>query len=334
MKMAHVAEWKKQEVAEIHTLLSEYPVVGIVDMRGIPAKQLQKMRASLRGEVLIKMSRKSLMQHAIEKASKEEKSISELAPLIKGQPAFIFSKMNPFRLSKILDKNRTPAAAKPNSTAPKDIIVQKGETQFPPGTVLAELQQVGIPTTIKGGKIAIREDTVVAKEGEKIKPKLAEVLGKLGIEPMETGLTLLAAFESGTVFLPEVLAINESEVVSSIQTAYNSAVALSMNSGYMTKETAPLAVSKAHMNALSLAINANIFEPEAMSAILSKANLQMLALASLLSDDALDDELKETKSKPVEKVKGKETDKAEEEPAEEEEKTEEEAMEGLGALFG
>lgn len=340
MTQVQVADWKKQEVAEMHNLLQEYPVVGIVDMRGIPAKQLQKIRASLRGEVLIKMSKKSLMQHAIEKASKEEKGISEMSQFVDGQAAFIFSKINPFRLSKILEKSKTPAAAKPNSIALRDIVLQKGETPFPPGPFLAELQQVGISTTIAGGKIAIKEDKTVVKEGEKIGSKLANLLGKLGIEPMETGLDLLAAYEKGTVFLPDVLSIDEAEVTSNIQTAYSSAIAISINSGYITKETAPMVLSKAHVDALSLAINANIFEPEAMSAILSKANLQMLALLSHLNDDVLDDELKEMKSKPaqpVAKVKEDKTDKAEEKPAEEEkeeEKTEEEAMEGLGALFG
>ncbi len=199
---------------------------------------------------------------------------------------------------------------------------------------------MGISTTIAGGKIAIKEDKTVVKEGEKIGSKLADLLGKLGIEPMETGLDLLAAYEKGTVFLPDVLSIDEAEVTSNIQTAYSSAIAISINSGYITKETAPMALSKAHVDALSLAINANIFEPAAMSAILSKANLQMLALLSHLNDDVLDDELKEMKSKPaqpVAKVKEDKTDKAEEKPAEEEkeeEKTEEEAMEGLGALFG
>ncbi len=330
--MAHVAEWKKQEVAEICGLLLKYPVVGIVDMRGIPAKQLQKMRASMRGEVLIKMSRKSLMKHAIEKASKEEKSLSKLTPIIDGQAAFIFSKLNPFRLSKALEKNKTPAAAKPNSIAPKDIVIQKGETPFPPGPALAQLQQVGVSTTIKNGKIFVKEDTVVAKEGGKIKQNLADLMGKLGIEPLETGLNLLAAFEEGTVFLPEVLSIDSSKVLSSVQTAYRSAVALSLNSGFMTKETAPLAISKAHMDAVSIAISANIFEPEVMDIILSKANLQMLALASLLADEALDDELigmKPKQKKPTAKAKGGKKEKVKEE-----EKTEDEAMEGLGSLFG
>jgi large subunit ribosomal protein L10 len=340
MTQAHVADWKKQEVAELKGLLKEYPVVGIVDMTGIPAKQMQKIRESLRGEVLIKMSRKSLMQHAIEKAGREEKSISDITSHIDGQAAFIFSKMNPFKLTKMLGKSKTPAAAKANSIAPMDIVLQKGDTPFPPGPFLAELQQFGIDTTIAGGKIAIKKDKLVVKEGEKINAKLADLLGKLGIEPMETGLDLLAAYENGTIFTPDVLKIDEGEVLSNIQTAFKNAIALSMGTGYITKETAPMAVSKAHMDALALAVNANIFEPEAMSAILSKANLQMLALASNLSDDALDDDLKEAKSRPVAKPAAVQeedkSDKAEEaEPEEEEEeKTEEEAAEGLGALFG
>jgi large subunit ribosomal protein L10 len=247
--------------------------------------------------------------------------------------------MNPFKLAKILAKSKTPAAAKPNSIAPRNIVLQKGNTPFPPGPFLAELQQFGIDSTIAGGKIAIKKDKTVVKEGEKINAKLADLLGKLGIEPMETGIDLLAAYESGTIFLPDVLSVDEGEIISNIQTAFKNAIALSMGTGYITKETAPTAISKAHMDALSLAINANIFEPEAMEAILSKANLQMLALASNLGDDALDDELKEAKSKPaqpVKAVKEDKTDKAEETPAEEkeEEKTEEEAAEGLGALFG
>jgi large subunit ribosomal protein L10 len=339
MTQTHVADWKKQEVAELQGLLKEYPVVGIVDMTGIPAKQMQKIRASLRGEVLIKMSKISLMQHAIEKAGKEEKSLPEIASHIDGQAAFIFSKMNPFKLTKILAKSKTPAAAKPNSTAPIDVVLKKGDTPFPPGPFLAELQQFGIDTTIARGKIAIKKDKLVVKEGEKINAKLADLMGKLGIEPMETGLGLLAAYENGTIFLPDVLSIDEEEVISNIQTAFKNAIALSMGTGYITKETAPMAISKAHMDALSLAINANIFEPEAMGAILSKANLQMLALVSKLSDEALDEELKEAKLKPSQPVKAAEedkTDKAEEAEAvkEEGEKTEEEAAEGLGALFG
>ena len=45
--MAHVAEWKKEEVNELKSLIDKYDVIGIVDLLNIPAKQLQEMRKSL-----------------------------------------------------------------------------------------------------------------------------------------------------------------------------------------------------------------------------------------------------------------------------------------------
>ena len=45
--MAHVAEWKKDEVKEIKDLIDSYDVIGVVDLLNIPAKQLQEMRKSL-----------------------------------------------------------------------------------------------------------------------------------------------------------------------------------------------------------------------------------------------------------------------------------------------
>jgi len=280
--MPHVAKWKYEEVDSLKDLLLKYPVIGVVNMEGIPARQLQKMRKLLKGEVLIKMSKKSLMLHALEKASKEERSLQSLAEHIGRQPAFIFSKMNPFKLYKILEKNRTNAPAKPESIAPKDIMVPKGETPFPPGPLLGELQQVGIPTTVKEGKIAIKEDKIVVRQGEKISPKLALALARLGIEPMEISIVLLAAYEKGTVFLPELLAVNEDKTIAELKQAYQQALNLSLNAGYVTKGNVELAIGKAFRGAKVLAAEANIFEPEVMKDILSKAHLQMLSLKTLI----------------------------------------------------
>lgn len=332
-----VARWKLEKVEELARLIRDYPVVGIVNMENIPARTLQKMRAKLRGEVLIKMSKKSIMQHAIEKAAKEEKSLAGLKDKLRGQPAFIFSKMNPFRLYRILEENKVPAPAKPNSIAPRDIVVPKGETPFAPGPLLGELQALGIQTEIRGGKIAVKKDVVVAKAGEVIDARLANILTRLGIEPMEVGLDLIAAYEAGTVFSPEVLRVDEEEVKAQLALAYQQAVNLSINSGFLTRETAPLAIAKAYREALALALEAGIPEPGALERLLAKAHLQMLSLASRLGDSALDDELRRELSSAApaaQKPAKKEVEEAEEEEKKEEAEEEEEAAAGLGALFG
>jgi len=279
-----VAKWKIEEVERLKELILSYPIVGIVDMHAIPAKQLQKMRELLRGEVLIKMSKKRLMKLALEKASKEKNSgLNNLIDYLEGQPAFIFTKMNPFKLYKILEKNKTSAPPKPNSIAPKDIVVPKGETPFSPGPILAELQKFGISTSIQKNKVVIREDKVVAKKGEKISPELASLLTRLGIEPMEIGLKLLAAYEEGVIYTPDILAIDEEEIKAKINKAYLNAINLSVNIGYLTKETVPLILLRAYNEARTLGIEADIFERGVIKDIITKAHLQMLAIKSTIN---------------------------------------------------
>jgi len=330
---AAVSEYKIKKVEELAGLMTEYPVVGVVNMGGIPARQLQRMRALLRGDVAIRMSKKSLMHHALEKVEKKEKTLGLLGDHIHGQPAYIFSKINPFKLYKILESNKATTPIKGNAVAPLEIRVQEGETPFPPGPILGELQQVGIPTAIVGGKIAIKEDTVVARAGDKVSPKLAEMLARLGIEPMEIGLDLIAVHEKGTLFLPETLAIDEEKVLENLRSTFARAVSLSFESGYLTQKTAPLVVSRVFRQAKALAMEANLFVPAVMTEFVSKAYGQMLSLASLL-EGGLDEDLEGTLQKkstpattpPASVEEGKEETK--------EEKSEEETLSGLGSLFG
>ena len=287
-KQKQVAKWKIDEVEKLKQMISEYPVVGIVNMENIPARQLQKMREVLRGDVVIRMSRKRLMKLALGKAD-----VAKLSEYLNGQPAFIFSKINPFKLYKILEKSKTPAPAKPNAIAPKDIVVPKGETPFSPGPLLAELQKFGIKTAIQKNKIVIKQDKLVVKEGERISPDLAGLLTRLEIEPMEVGLDLLAAYEGGVVYSPDVLAIDENELMAQLQEAYRNAVNVSLNTIYITKETAPLLIAKACSEAKAVAIEAGIYERDVVDDIIAKAHLQMLALKSTIQQASLASEGKD-----------------------------------------
>ena len=76
--MAHVAEWKKEEVNELKGILGQYDVIGIVDLMNIPAKQLQEMRKSLNGKAVIRMSKKNLIDLALEDCNAEKTNIVDL----------------------------------------------------------------------------------------------------------------------------------------------------------------------------------------------------------------------------------------------------------------
>ncbi|MBI2108408.1 50S ribosomal protein L10, partial [Candidatus Woesearchaeota archaeon] len=188
MMQAHVAEYKKEVVSNLVELARKYPIIGVVNMESMPAPQLQNMRAQLRKNAVLTMTKRRIIKIAFQQAAKEKKGLESLNEHLGGMPALIFTNENPFRLSRTLDKSKSPAPAKAGQIAPNDITIHKGPTPFAPGPFIAELSMTGIKSGIEGGKIAIKEDTVVAKKGDKIKPKVAEILLRLGIQPMEVGL--------------------------------------------------------------------------------------------------------------------------------------------------
>lgn len=336
--MAHVAEWKKKEVQELHDLIKGHEVVGIANLADIPARQLQKMRQTLRDSALIRMSKKTLISLALEKAGRELENVDSLSDYMEGQPALIFTDMNPFKLFKILEDSKTPAPAKPGAIAPDDIVVPKGDTGFAPGPILGELQQIGIPAKIEKGKIVVSNDHVVVKAGEEIPPKVAGILTRLDIQPLEVGIDLRAAYENQTVYTADVLTIDEEKTLSDIQKAFSQAFNLSVNAVIYTRETMPAIIQKAASKSFNLAYNASILTSETTDLLLAKAYAQMLALAAAaaeINDEAVDDELKEKlSSRAAAPAPEEKEEEVEEEAEEEEEEEEEDAAAGLGALFG
>ena len=332
--MHHVADWKKEKVAELEDLTNSHEIIGIVNLADIPAKQLQTMRKSLGDNAILKMSRKNFIKIALENSDKEE--VEGLADYLEGQPAMVFTKMNPFKLFKILEDSKTEAPAKAGSIAPADIVVPAGDTSFPPGPILGELQQVGIPAKIDKGSIVVTDDAKIVDEGEEIPKAVADILTKLEIHPMEVGIDLLAVCEGDTIYTADVLAIDEEETIQTLANAYQSAINLSVYAGILNSESAPLLIQKAARDALNLAINANILTSETTDKILSKAYAQMLTVAKLLSSEAIDDELNEKLNSQAAAAPVAVEDNTEEpeEEEEEEEDAAESAAAGLGALFG
>ena len=268
-----VSDKKTKLVANLTKLVKDYSIVGIVNMQSLPAKQLQNMRAMLGSkDVKIFMARKKLLQLVLDNSGLD--NIDALKAKIKGMPALILSKDNPFVLYSIIQKNKSSAPAKAGQEAPNDIIVAAGPTNFAPGPIISELAAVGIKTKVDGGKLTIINDAVVAKEGSIISAKLAETLKRLDIHPMEVGLDLVAVWENGLVFDAKQLYIDEAEyeqnVISNAQEAFNLAVEIA----YFTSETTDVILQKAAREAKALAIEQNIVNDDTKEEILAKAEAQ------------------------------------------------------------
>jgi large subunit ribosomal protein L10 len=275
---AKISQYKRDVVAEIVGKIKEYQIIGIVNMENLPAKQLQKLRANLRGKVYITMTKRKLISIALEQASKDKKGIENLEEFLGGMPGIIFTNDNPFRLYNLLQKSKSKAFAKPNQIAPDDIHIQAGPTPFAPGPIIGELASIGIKSGVESGKVAIKQDALVAKKGEQIKPKVAEILIRLGIEPMQIGLNIKAVYEDGVIYNGDVLSVDEVEFSNRLSTAGRNAFNLAVYLSYPTKTTIKYLIYKAFTNAKALGIAQNIYEKELMPSLIGKAEMYAKAL--------------------------------------------------------
>ncbi|MDA0525572.1 50S ribosomal protein L10 [Methanococcoides alaskense] len=331
----HIPQWKKDEIEEIKSLIESYPLFGVIGIEGIPAKQLQSMRRDLKDFAVLKVCRNTLTRRALDQSSDDVKKMDDYVDV---QTALIFTKQNPFKLYKLLEKSKTPSPIKAGMVATSDIIVEAGPTSFPPGPILGDMQGAGIPAAIDGGKVVIKETKAVAKAGEVVSQKLAAMLTRLEIYPLEVGLDLRAVLEEGSIFTPDVLAIDEEQVFSNFVQAAQQAFNMSVNAAYPTAMNINTLLAKAASDSRNVAVNAIVYEPGIMDILLGKAYSKMMAIASAASsnDDALDDELKEAlgaaSSAAAAGAAVEEVVEEQEEVKEEEEESD--MASGLGALFG
>ncbi|MFC1728232.1 50S ribosomal protein L10 [Nanoarchaeota archaeon] len=314
---AHISEEKKQIVNDFVKLFSDYPIVGIVDMENLPAQQLTNMRKQLRESVVLIMTKRRLINLAIDKVLDKKKGIEKLRDYMKGMPAILFTKEDPFKLYKIIGKNKSKAPIKAGQTAPNEIVVPAGPTSFAPGPIIGELGSVGIKAGVEEGKIAIKEDCVVAKGGDVVSSELAGILTRLGIEPMEVGLNLVAVYDQGTIYDKSVLAVDEQEYIDNLTKAHSWAFNLSVEAGIYNSSTIEYMIGKVSRETKALAKEADILTSETVGDVLAKAEAQAKSLKDQIPEAPKEEKAEEPK--PEEKPKKEEKpaeEKKEEAPAE------------------
>jgi len=276
---AHVAEYKKRIVKELVKLLESYHTIGVVDLTYLPASQLRQIRDILRGKVLIRVAKKRLIKLALDALSRKKKGIDKLEDHLQGICALVFSNENPFVLYKLIQKNKSKAPAKAGQIAPNDIIIKAGPTPFTPGPIIGELGALGIKTKVEGGKINIVGDKVVVKEGEEISEKVAEILKRLGIEPMEIGLNIIAVYEDGLIYGKDVLAVDEEKLMSDLVESFYRAKTVAKEIGYFVKEIVEEMVAECFNSCKAVALECGFVCPETVEESLAVGEKSVLMLA-------------------------------------------------------
>jgi large subunit ribosomal protein L10 len=278
MSIKKIAPWKQEVIEQIQGNLSTYKMVAAANLQQVRSSQIHEVRKKLRGKVQFLVAKNTLVKRAAEESKKE--NIERFTEKLLGSRILLFSDLAPHSLVLLLNKNKVRVPAKGGDVATGEILIPAGNTGLPPGPVISEFGEAKVPTKIESGSIWVSKDTVVSRKGDAISPKLASVLSKLGIKPMELGLSLTAAYEQGVVFAEEDLKVDLDAYRTNLRQAASQAFNVAVNTGYVLPETAPQILGKVYREALSLAINAAYPAEEALPQIIRTAYIQMLGLTA------------------------------------------------------
>ncbi|MFP4402151.1 MAG: 50S ribosomal protein L10 [Candidatus Nanoarchaeia archaeon] len=324
---------RNQDFAQrIRDYSQQYSIIGIIDVEGLPALQFQRIRASIKKYAEVLIVKKNLIELATKELESKFPHIKDLNSYSTGVVGLIFTNTNPFTLYKTIQKNKSKAPAKAGSISPKDIIVPAGPTGFAPGPIIGELGSFKIKAGINAGKVEIKEDAVVAKEGDEISAKLAEILTRLQIEPMEVGLNIKAIYEEGTIYNRSILDVDEEAILEDLKAQAARAHALSIGLEYYTPENILHFVTKGAQSSLGLGIGIEYPAAETIKQLLSKANSQMVGVSTTLPSELQPAGLVVPQA-PVAQQGANEGSSQTQESSTEEEKKDTDSSAGLADLF-
>jgi len=275
-----------QKKAQMYQLMQEMPkkysVTALVRMEKVRASQLLPLRKKLLGEVEIVSIKDKIAKKAFEKL--DVPGAEKMKEMLTGQCVFMFTNMSPFKLNVLLGKNKVMLAARGGNIASMDVVVPPKNTGIAPGPMLTEFKENKIPTKIDQGTIWILKETTPVKKGEVISTKLAALLGKLDIKPIEARIVLNSALSESILFSEEDLVVDVDAFRDKIAQANQNALALSTEIAYVTEDNIAQILAKASQAGISLSVEAAYVTDETKEQILQKAHSQAKGVASKAKD--------------------------------------------------
>jgi large subunit ribosomal protein L10 len=281
-----VAAWKKEAIAQLQVLLEKYPVIAAADLTKVRSSQIHELRKRLRDRVAMVVTKNNLLRKSVELSESSHGRVGEFVKDLQGSSILLFTDVNPYSLIILLEKSKVRVPAKAGDIATGEIMVPAGNTGLPPGPVISEFGEIKVQTRIEGGSIWVARDSVVARKGDLITPKMASVLSKLGLKPMEAGLTLSTAYDNGTILRAEDLVLDISGYRKDVFRAVSNAFSLSIDAGYVTPENAPRILGKGMREAVAVAVEAGFLESGTIEPVLRRAVVNANALNQMISSAA------------------------------------------------
>ncbi|KAK0449338.1 60S acidic ribosomal protein P0 [Armillaria borealis] len=238
---------------KLKELLAKYPSIFLVNVDNVGSNQMHQIRVSLRGKGVVLMGKNTMVRRALRSILAEYPQFERLLPHVKGNIGFVFTAGDLKDVRDLIVANKVAAPARAGAFAPKDVTVPAGNTGMEPGKT-SFFQALGIPTKIARGTIEIVSDVKVVQAGTRVGTSEATLLNMLNISPFTYGMTVVQIFDSGNSFSPEVLDVDEQELVDRFLSGIKTIAAISLALNYPTIVSVTHSLVNAYKNVLAVSL--------------------------------------------------------------------------------
>ena len=177
-----------------------------------------------------------------------------LLPYVKGNVGFVFTNGD---LKTIRDKiliNKVAAPARAGAVAPDDVYIPAGNTGMEPGKT-SFFQALQVPTKIARGTIEITVDLKLVEAGTKVGASEATLLNMLNISPFTYGMSIFQVYDQGNTFPPDVLDIEESQLLKAFSSAIATIASISLAANFPTLPSVMHSLVNSYKKVLAVAVS-------------------------------------------------------------------------------
>lgn len=238
---------------KLKDLLNKYPTIFIVNVDNVGSNQMHQIRVALRGKGVVLMGKNTMVRRALRSILSEYPQYERLLPHVRGNIGFVFTSGDLKDVRDTIIANKVAAPARAGAFAPKDVSVPAGNTGMEPGKT-SFFQALGIPTKIARGTIEIVSDVKVVVAGTRVGTSEATLLNMLNISPFTYGMSVVQIFDQGNSFSPDVLDIDEQELIDRFLSGIKTIAAISLALNYPTIVSVTHTLVSAYKNLLGVSL--------------------------------------------------------------------------------
>jgi large subunit ribosomal protein LP0 len=234
-------------------ILSTSASIFLVNVDNVGSNQMHQIRVALRGKGVVLMGKNTMVRRALRSILSDYPQFERLLPHIKGNIGFVFTSEDLKEVREIIVANKVAAPARAGAYAPKDVTVPAGNTGMEPGKT-SFFQALGIPTKIARGTIEIVSDVKVVTAGSRVGQSESTLLNMLNISPFTYGMTVVQVFDQGNAFSPDVLDIEEKDLIDRFLSGIKTIAAISLALNYPTLASVAHSLVNSYKNLLAIAL--------------------------------------------------------------------------------